>query len=84
MCQGCVDEGRLTQATYDKIETFLAAWPDSEFGPAHIVLSDANVDDGSIKFALERLWLDTEIPQGEWRATLDFLVELRAIPEDDR
>jgi hypothetical protein len=48
MCQGCVDQGSLSQATFDRIEAFLAEWPSAEWGPAHIVLSDDNVDDGNL------------------------------------
>ena len=52
MCQTCVDEGRLSQETYDKIEAFCEKWSSAEFGPAHIVLSDCNVDDYFVAFCL--------------------------------
>lgn len=52
MCQGCVNSGVLSQETYDKIECFLESYPNAEFGPAHIVLSDDNVLDAHIKWCL--------------------------------
>ena len=45
MCQTCVDEERLSQDTFDKIEAFCEKWPHAEFGPAHLVLGDDNVED---------------------------------------
>jgi hypothetical protein len=52
MCQGCVDEGRLSQEVYDKIEAFLEKYPDAEYGPAHIVLADDNLLDGHILWCI--------------------------------
>lgn len=52
MCQGCIDEGALSQQTYDLIEAFILQYPDSSFGPAHIVISDCNVFDEHIKWSL--------------------------------
>jgi len=52
MCQACVDEGRLSQATFDKIEGFLEKWPCADSGPAHIVLDDDNLLDGHIKWCI--------------------------------
>lgn len=53
MCQGCVDKGYLAQPTYDAIEAFVLAYPQAEFGPAHIVLADDNVDNGNIQESLK-------------------------------
>jgi len=52
MCQTCVDDGLLSQATYDKLEAFADKYPDSRWGPAHIVIEDANVNDHHIKWCL--------------------------------
>ena len=52
MCQACIDNGALSQETYNKIEQFLESYPDAEFGPAHVVLSDDNVGDVHIKWCL--------------------------------
>ena len=52
MCQTCVDEGYLSQETFDKIEAFLTTWPGAEFGPAHVVLGDDNVEDHFIEYCL--------------------------------
>ncbi|RPJ40144.1 MAG: hypothetical protein EHM35_00635 [Planctomycetaceae bacterium] len=52
MCQACVDEGRLSQATFDKIGAFLEKWPHAAYGPAHIVLDDDNLLDGHITWCL--------------------------------
>ena len=45
MCQGCVDDGKLSQATFDRMEAFLEDYPQAAFGPAHIVLDDNNIED---------------------------------------
>lgn len=52
MCLGCVEDGLIARRTFDAIEAFLRDWPDAEFGPAHIVLSDDNVEDGHIGWCL--------------------------------
>lgn len=35
------------------IDAFTKEWPDAEWGPAHIVLSDFNLGDGHIKWCRE-------------------------------
>lgn len=92
MCQSCVDEGALSQETYDKIEAFLDEYPSAEFGPAHIVLSDDNVDDGSIKWCLgltkaalsgspdDLFILKGDTKQGQ----IDFMNKMDWYSEDDR
>jgi len=89
-----------------KIDAFLEKWPDAEYGPAHIVLSDANLEDHHIDWCIGlcRQWLAlepkseserehemwqavnqwAEHPREEIQATHDFLVAMRAVPEDDR
>jgi hypothetical protein len=52
MCQGCVSNGFLSQETYDKLENFIYLWPGSEFGPAHVILGDDNIDDYTINWCL--------------------------------
>jgi hypothetical protein len=52
MCQCCVDEGRLTHETYEKIQEFLAHYPRAECGPGHIVLADTNLEDAHIQWCL--------------------------------
>ncbi len=52
MCQNCVDNGFLKQSTFDKIEAFLEKYPNAEFGPAHVVLSDDNMEDYFIEDAI--------------------------------
>jgi len=97
MCQTCVDEGRLSQETYDKIEEFCDRWDSAEFGPAHILLSDCNVDDDDILFCLKQTelvkqgdadwlsgpWYQSQEP-GELEATITFLNELLQVQEDIR
>lgn len=56
MCQGCVDKGDLTQETYDKIEAFVDEHSQAAFGPAHSVVDDDNVDDGSIYYCLRMFY----------------------------
>ena len=36
-------------------EDFNVVWPDAEFGPGHITLSDFNVDNVSIEFCLKEI-----------------------------
>jgi len=38
--------------TTNLIREFLEEWPDAEFGPAHIVLSDDNLEDGCITWCV--------------------------------
>lgn len=45
MCQGCVNNGCLTQETFDLINEFCELCPWAKFGPAHIVLGDCNIED---------------------------------------
>ena len=97
MCQTYVDEGRLSQETFDKIEAFCDRWGSAEFGPAHILLSDCNVFDYDIHYCLKQTelvkqgderwvgspWSKRREP-GELEATIAFLNELLQIPEDIR
>jgi hypothetical protein len=42
----------MTQDEIEKeIEAFLRTWPDAAYGPAHIVLSDRNLDPSNILWA---------------------------------
>jgi hypothetical protein len=86
--------------TYIAIEEFLERWPNAEWGPAHVVLSDWNLDDEFIESSLRRIAsalgesdpVDGEDvehyrenhPQNELLATRYLLNGLLAIPEDDR
>ncbi len=69
-----------------RIDRFLEEWPDAEYGPAHIVLSDCNLEDVHIDFCLAEFDKDDEhiYWPGELEATRAFLSELRALPEDQR
>lgn len=82
MCQGCVDRGELSQETFDKISAFLGVWPNAEFGPAHIVLGDDNIEDENIQWCLDN-WetYKRDHPEDELNATRVFLHELLQIPE---
>lgn len=105
MCLACVDEGLLSLETFNKIDAFTDEWPESEYGPAHIVLSDDNLADGHLDWCialckgildhddisdpedrefLERMEYYSDHDRDEIQATLNFLQELRAIPEDVR
>jgi hypothetical protein len=52
MCEGCVAEGFLTAETLRKLDEFCELWPGAAFGPAHIVLSDANVEDEHLDYCI--------------------------------
>lgn len=91
MCQDCVDDGRLSQSTYDAIEAFCERWPDAESGPAHVLLADANVDDESIAFCRRELQLAFDNAPRYAGHTLDELIATRAfieqlvdMPEEER
>ena len=55
MCLGCVADGELTLVTYNKIGQFCERWESAEFGPAHIVLGDDNVNDHCLNHCLENI-----------------------------
>lgn len=91
MCQSCVDSGEITQKVHDAIDAFSEVWPDSNYGPAHIVINDMNVEDEHINWCLEN-W-DKHIPQDlderlersdEFRMTKLFLKYLLTWPIEDR
>ena len=74
------------------VNAFVVMYPNSEYGPAHIVLSDYNLDDESFSFALERLELARwdrrdyvyDLTDEEIGATEAFLWFLRTLPGDWR
>lgn len=74
------------------IQRFTNQFPDSEFGPAHVVLSDYNIDDECIKSCLEFIermlvYEDDYIHPSklsELKATCAFLEHLLTIPETMR
>jgi hypothetical protein len=83
-----------------RLDRFRDEWPEAEFGPAHIVLSDANLEDGHIDWCIALCdsvldgtpWPDDWTAGNIWEdhereeieATRSFLRELRAVPEDER
>lgn len=82
------------------IDKFLQEYPDAEWGPAHIVLSDYNLGDDSIKWCrslIDELFRTGQVDYGkphgihkydnandELIATDEFLVKLLEIPEAER
>lgn len=64
-----------------RIDEFLRSWPAAEFGPAHIILSDLNLED--YWFPSIRIELATQ-GNAEALATLTLLDWIQAVPEDDR
>lgn len=89
-----VDEDR--HPTLNMIDAFLEKWPNAEWGPAHVVLSDYNLENEwldscmkSLEFAMQTIesgqhngYLAERLD--ELFATLNFLQELKAIPESER
>jgi hypothetical protein len=74
-----------------RIEAFLKEWPDAEYGPAHVVLSDKNLEDHWIDGCIAALesrdphYFDPPWPSdAECAATVDFLRSLLDVPEDAR
>jgi hypothetical protein len=79
------------------VDAFVCVWPNSEYGPAHIALSDYNLLDSNISFCQKLIndllrktatadIQDTykEHSREELNATLYFLDSLRFTPEDWR
>ena len=74
---------------YEKIDVFVDKWPGSDFGPAHILLSDQNTENGHVLFCLRETWAELKTKPDhrtteELLATMDFLLELSEIDEEDR
>jgi hypothetical protein len=53
MCEQCAEE--WGDEIYSGVEEFLDEWPDAEFGPAHVVLSDFNMEGHHIAFCLDAI-----------------------------
>jgi hypothetical protein len=73
-----------------KIDEFSERWPESPYGPAHIVIDDYNAADGHVRFCLTRLahydradYASDHSPE-ELAATKELLEWLLTIPEDER
>jgi hypothetical protein len=73
--------GERFEEARSMIRAFLAQWPDAEWGPAHYILSDYNLDDCFLDATRPRLECLGD-PQSA--ATVVLLERLRSIPEDDR
>ena len=80
MCQDCIDT--WGQELVDRVDAFIAQWPGSEYGPAHVVLDDLNLDAGCIE------WCQQEVAKARRErdsdalgATAAFLADLLADPE---
>lgn len=73
-------ESYVSKETISKIESFVERYPDSPYGPAHIVLDDYNVLDGHLKFVLTKL----NEKMKEYEETKILIFELLQIPEDER
>jgi hypothetical protein len=65
-----------------KIRALLARHPDAEWGPAHILLSDCNLEDQW--FPAIREGLRRQGDDAETRAVMALLDDLQAIPEAER
>jgi len=64
------------------VEEFVQKYPDEEYGFAHIVLSDQNLDDSCINYCLEH---QTEYDdKGHTNEVIEFLNFLKTIPETIR
>lgn len=75
---------------YEQIQAFLKEWPDAEWGPAHVILSDYNLDNGFINGGIRDVdaWENStggiQHSDEELKATKAFLEKLLEIPEDER
>lgn len=59
-----------------RLDAFTEQWPGSEYGPGHIVLDDANLEDGSIDYCIAltkavldpaQPWPGDEAPRAQYR-----------------
>lgn len=84
---------RQRDAVVDRINEFVDHWPNTENGPAHVILSDFNAQDYFINLARldiekllrgEALEVDYRQTQEELLATHAFLQGLMDIPEVQR
>lgn len=70
-----------------KIDAFIQQYPDAEYGPAHVVVSDYNLSDYWLMLTLVRTFQALKA-SGYADATLiktmEFLSELADIPENER
>jgi len=84
----------ISEQIKNKIDAFKKKWQGSDYGPAHILLSDYNVDDGSLLFCLNEIhliltrsrnqtydWPRSELTKTELAETADLIFEIYAIPE---
>lgn len=80
----------ISSAVLKILAELVSEYPNSDFGPAHIVVGDCNVDDGSIAFCLyeiityEHGKCAIEYSDEELRATADALKAILNIPEGNR
>ena len=73
------------------IDEFTAQWPDTLWGPAHLLMADYNVGDGDIRYCqqctreaidAEGCWLGEQQDMDALQATSDFLERLLDIPDE--
>lgn len=73
----------MDRSLLDQIDAFVAQWPDAAFGPAHIVLSDYNLDDHCLGYCTAlcdyAATLFPDHPPAEIAATRAVLEELYQI-----
>lgn len=50
MCETCVE--RNGDAVCAKLDAFVEQWPTAEYGPAHIVLGDTNIEPWHVRWCL--------------------------------
>lgn len=75
------------QEVLDTVQAVCRIWPNIEFGPGHVVLSDYNLGDGSITFCLQECDQPIEYPNtpaAEIGVTRDVLNWLQSVPEPIR
>lgn len=66
----------IRKPVYDLIDTFVEMFPGEDYGFAHIVLADYNLEDSHIDFCLHQI---DDMPHRS--ETVAFLVFLKALPE---
>lgn len=78
---------KQSEALQRLLQAFSDIWPESEWGPAHILISDYNIDSEWIELCrartMERLEEQSDpsrVP--EWKATLCLLDMLALMPEE--
>lgn len=89
MCSGCYTEEPLGREWYNRMNHFYDLYPEADFGPAHIVIGDDNLEDHHILYCLEKwdkMIAEHDVPRDpvDLAAAWCWLKYLLTFPESER